>query len=333
MNTITILGLGAGELEQMPLGIYRHLLQQKDVFVRTTAHPVIKELTREGVSFRSFDEEYRQHEQFEQVYQSIVRKLITEAKRRSLTYAVPGHPFVAEKTIQILMAQAPQHGIELSFLGGQSFLDPLFNALQIDPIEGCQVLDGTALRRDELDLRHHLVIVQVYDTFIASDVKLTLMERLPDDYEVTIARAVGTKDEQLNRVPLYSLDRELAIDNLTVVYVPPVKEEPLLYEEFSTLRQIIATLRSPEGCPWDRKQTHQSLKRYMIEEAYEVIEAIEQEDEQHLVEELGDVLLQVMLHAQIGEDEGLFSVQDVIRAVTEKNDPPTPACFCRRARG
>ena len=84
------------------------------------------------------------------------------------------------------------------------------------------------------------------------------------------------------------------------------------------LRAIIADLRGPNGCPWDKKQTHQSLKKYLIEEAYEVLEAIDEEDDDHLVEELGDILLQVMLHAQIGEDEGWFSIDDIIRTLAEK---------------
>ncbi len=163
-----------------------------------------------------------------------------------------------------------------------------------------------------------LVFCQVYDSFVASNVKLSLMEQLPDDYPIYIVTAAGTKDEQVKRVPLYELDRETGLDNLTSVYVPPVKDEPLLYHRFETLRRVIATLRGPNGCPWDRKQTHASLKRYLLEEAYELLEAIDEGDDDHMVEELGDVLLQVMLHAQIGADRGLFSIDDVIRTLTAK---------------
>ncbi|WP_425348993.1 nucleoside triphosphate pyrophosphohydrolase [Halalkalibacter urbisdiaboli] len=318
MNTIYVLGLGAGDLNQMPLGLYRHIQKEPNLYVRTSDHPVLHELKNEGLIFHSFDDIYTEHDQFEDVYKAIVERLLAEAKQQSLTYAVPGHPFVAERTIQLLIEHAPAQNVELSFLGGQSFLDAMYTALKIDPIEGCQIVDGTALKRDELELRHHQIIVQVYDAMIASEVKLTLMERLPDDYEVVIATAVGSQKEEITRVPLYELDRVATLNNLTAVYVPPVREEMLLYEEFSQLREVIATLRGPNGCPWDRKQTHKSLKKYLIEETYEVLEAIDEEDDEHLVEELGDVLLQVMLHAQIGEDEGWFSIQDVIRAVTEK---------------
>ncbi len=313
---ITVVGLGSSHLDQLPLGIYRHLKEQQKVYTRTNDHPVVQQLMEEGVVFESFDYIYEQHEDFTSVYHEIVRTLIQT--NGAITYAVPGHPFVAERTIQLLLKAAKEHGIELEILGGQSFLDAMYTALQIDPIEGCQIIDGTAITEHEFTLTNHLIIVQVYDAMIASEVKLTLMERLPDDYKVTIATAVGSRDEVLTTVPLYELDRVATLNNLTAVYVPPVHDDVLLYGEFSKLKEVIKILRGPNGCPWDRKQTHQSLKKYLLEEAYEVLEAIDEEDDDHLIEELGDILLQVMLHAQIGEDDGYFSIRDIIEAITEK---------------
>ena len=110
----------------------------------------------------------------------------------------------------------------------------------------------------------------------------------------------------------------MELDNLTSLYIPPVSSRELAYKEFSTLREIISELRGPDGCPWDKKQTHFSLKKYLIEEAYELLDAIDNDDIDNMVEELGDVLLQVMLHAQIGEDEGMFSIEDVITSISEK---------------
>lgn len=197
-------------------------------------------------------------------------------------------------------------------------MDAIFAALKIDPVEGFQLLDGTALFASQLQLEQHMFISQVYDQFVASEVKLTLMEKLPDDYEVYIVTAAGSSQESIEKVALYELDRNVSINNLTSVYVPPVKDEQILLKNFAKLRDIIAILRGPNGCPWDKEQTHESLKRYLIEETYEVIEAINSDDIDHLVEELGDVLLQVMLHAQIGEDDGYFSIDDIIEALSEK---------------
>lgn len=317
-NMITIIGLGAGDLNQLPLGIYKKLKQEKTCLVRTMDHPVIEELKAEGVEFISFDAVYEKHDGFEAVYEEISETLLQKASTQPILYAVPGHPMVAEKTVQLLLEKGPERGITIQVEGGQSFLDALFQAVKMDPIEGFQLLDGTALHRDELQITQHMIIGQVYDMFTASEVKLTLMEKLPDDYNVYIVTAAGSAQEKVTKVPLYELDRQMELSNLTSVYVPPVKEDELQYREFSKLRQIIAKLRGPNGCPWDQKQTHESLKKYLIEEAYELIDAIDEQDDEAMIGELGDVLLQVMLHAQIGEDEGMFTVHDVVESISAK---------------
>ncbi|MBO1582646.1 nucleoside triphosphate pyrophosphohydrolase [Bacillus sp. XF8] len=317
-GVITILGLGAGELDQLTMGVYRKIKEVDHMYVRTKEHPVIEELEKEGVKYTAFDDVYEAHDTFEIVYETIANTLIEKAQGTDVIYAVPGHPLVAERTVQLLLQKGKEKQVEVHIEGGQSFLDPMFASLKIDPIEGFQLIDATSFKRGQLELRQHLIFCQVYDAFVASEVKLTLMEMLPDEYEVYIVTAAGTSFEQVKKVPLYMLDHETELNNLTSVYVPPVSERASLYQQFDVLREIIAELRGPNGCPWDKKQTHQSLKKYLIEEAYEVLEAIDEEDDEHLIEELGDVLLQVMLHAQIGEDEGWFSVDDIIRTLSEK---------------
>jgi tetrapyrrole methylase family protein / MazG family protein len=318
VRRIEILGLGAGDLEQLPVGVYKKLLNASSVFLRTKEHPVIADLEKEGLSYTSFDSVYEKHDQFEEVYEEIVQALLKKAESDAIVFAVPGHPLVAERAVQLLLAYGPARNIEIIIGGGQSFIDALFTALKIDPIEGFQLLDGTSLNKAQLQIDQHMIVSQVYDQFIASNVKLTLMEKLPDDYPVYIVTAAGSSQEIIEEVPLYELDRNVSINNLTSVYIPPVKEEQILLKNFSKLREIIAELRSPTGCPWDREQTHETLKKYLIEETYEVIDAINSEDIDHLVEELGDVLLQVMLHAQIGEDDGYFSIDDIIEGLSAK---------------
>lgn len=316
---ITIVGLGAGDADQLPLGVFNILTSGLPIYVRTADHPVLREMKDKIGSIQSFDSVYEMFDRFEDVYQEIAKILLKEAETyKHIVYAVPGHPLVAEKTVQLLLKEMERGKIDVSIKGGQSFLDAMFNALRIDPVEGLQFIDAQDMKREELSFRQHLIICQVYDKMIASDVKLTLMEDLPYDYEVYLVTAAGSKYEDIQKVLLYEMDRCAELSNLTSLYIPPVKDEQLLYHRFSSLRSIIQTLRGPNGCPWDRKQTHQSLKRYLIEECYELIEAIDENDIDHMIEELGDVLLQVMLHSQIGDDEGFFSIDDVIRLLTDK---------------
>lgn len=318
MKKIVVIGLGAGDLNQLPYGVYKVLTEEKNIYLRTNEHPIVAELQQNGFSFTSFDYVYEKNSEFSAVYEEISETLLEIAEESSIIYAVPGHPLVAERTVQFLLEKGPERGIEIEIGGGQSFLDAMFQALKIDPIEGFQLLDGTDLSRDMLRINTHTIIGQVYDQFIASEVKLSLMEKLPDEYQVAIVTAAGSKEEKVKWIPLYELDRETEVHNLTSVYVPPVTNDQVLYREFSTFRQIIADLRGPNGCPWDKKQTHQSLKKYLIEEAYELIEAINNEDIDNMIEELGDVLLQVMLHAQIGEDDGYFTIEDIVEGISEK---------------
>jgi tetrapyrrole methylase family protein/MazG family protein len=318
MKQITVIGLGAGELDQLPLGLYRMLKNAKRLFVRTAEHPVLQELQAEGLLFESFDTVYEAHDEFEKVYKEIVETLISRAEEGPLYYAVPGHPLVAEQTVQWLIEAEKEGRIELNIVGGQSFLDPIFNALRIDPIEGFQLVDGTMFKRDDVKMNQHVLIAQVYDTYSASEVKLTLMEKYPDDYLVTIVTAAGTSEERLRTVPLFELDRAAELNNLTTVYVPPVTKMEDRLKEWSTFREIIAKLRAPDGCPWDREQTHESLKKYLIEEVHEFLQAVNDQDDDGMIEELGDVMLQVFLHAQIGEDEGYFSLEDVLYQISSK---------------
>ena len=316
---IRIVGLGAGTLEQLPLGVYQLLKQAPLVYVRTAQHPVVAQLQAEGVAFASFDRLYEQSATFAQVYAQIVEELLQAAQAGDIVYAVPGHPMVAEQTVQLLRQRSQQESIELEIVGGQSFLDPLFARLGVDPSEGFVLLDGTNLQPAQLNPALHTVIVQVYDRFIASEVKLTLMEVFPDEYPVTIVTAVGVNgNEQVLTVPLYELDRTAQFGNLSLVYVAPAADETIRYRQFSYLKEIVAILRSPAGCPWDREQTHRSIRKNLLEETYEVLETIDDDDPEAMCEELGDLLLQIMLHAQMAAEDGYFTVDDVIAGLNAK---------------
>ena len=318
MHLLTVIGLGAGDLDQLSLGTYRKLKEADFIVARTDQHPAVEELRAEGITLTSFDELYEKHDAFQDVYEEIVAELLTMCVERPVTYVVPGHPLVAERTVQLLAGKEREGLIKLNIAGGNSFLDPIFAALRIDPIEGFQLLDGTDLKRDDARMTQHILIAQVYDAFVASEVKLSLMEKYAYDHPVTVVTAAGSTEEELITVPLYELDRVTEIDNLTTVYVPPVHAQENRLKDWSTFRAIIAALRAPDGCPWDREQTHESLKRHLIEEAHELIEAINLKDDEGVIEELGDVLLQVFLHAQIGEDDGYFAMEDVLQAIGSK---------------
>ncbi|KUP04250.1 hypothetical protein Q73_16115 [Bacillus coahuilensis m2-6] len=318
MNKIDVIGLGSGDLDQLPYGIYKRLKESSHAYLRTKEHPVVRELEKEGFEYESFDAVYEEHDQFEAVYEAIVQTLIKKSEKGPVLYVVPGHPLVAERTVQLLIEAERNGEIELGILGGQSFLDSLFTSVKVDPIEGFQLVDGTNLHPSSILPTQNIFVGQVYDAMVASEVKLVLLEKYPYDHKVKLVTAAGSRDEVIREVPLYEMDHHAELNNLTSLFVPALTKKEELYKEFATLKEIISTLRGPNGCPWDRKQTHESLKKYLLEESYELIEAIDQDDIDGIIEELGDVLLQVMLHAQIGADDGMFDITDVIEVISEK---------------
>ncbi|REE66482.1 tetrapyrrole methylase family protein/MazG family protein [Paenibacillus taihuensis] len=319
-TTITVVGLGSGDEDQLTLGVWRRLQEAEHRYVRTDKHPMMRLFHDNKLSYESFDTIYEQMDSFPDVYEAITTQLIENAATKgNVIYAVPGHPMVAERSVQLLRERCPEHDIELHILGGESFLDQAFTRLGFDPIEGFQLLDAAELKSSLIRTDLHTVIGQVYDEYTASDVKLSLMELLPDDHPIVIGHALGVPgEEQILTVPLYELDRTPGYGNLSLIYLPRSSDDALRNRTFERLHEIVAILRSPEGCPWDHEQTHLSIRKNFIEETYEAIEAIDNDDPDGMREEFGDVILQVMLHSQMEEEVGTFSVYDVIQSLNEK---------------
>ena len=314
---ITLLGLGPGNPEQLTREAWDLLNSSGEIFLRTIQHPVVSAFPP-SIEVHSFDELYESEENVEEVYRQIVTQVLELGQRpRGVIYAVPGNPFVAEATVPEIARRAKQAGIPVRVIQGLSFVEPVLAALGVD------LLPQTALV-DALDLvtQHHplfpphapALIAQVDTKQVAGELKITLMAQYPDEHPVRLVHAAGTADERVEDLPLHEIDRSQHIAALTALYVPPLGE----HTSFEEFQELIAHLRAPEGCPWDREQTHLSLRRNLIEEAYEVMEAIDAEDPKAMQEEFGDLLAQIVLHAQIAAEENEFRMSDVINGITTK---------------
>ncbi len=317
---IRVVGLGYADEALLPVEILQILKSGQPLWLRTEKHPVVSWMREKGIQFQTFDDHYEEQTDFASVYDQIVASLFQLAKKEStLIYAVPGHPMVAERTVKLLLEQSEQEGVKVEIVGGTSFLDGLFSRLRFDPIEGFSLLDGTNLNRQQLNPHVHQIIGQVYSRLVASDVKLTLMEVYPVDTPITIATSIGIPHlEKITTLPLHQLDHEEIFTDFTSLYIPPHRDPLDLPRRFETLVYLFERLRSPEGCPWDRKQTHKSLRPYLIEETYEFVDAVTDDDVEAMEDELGDVLLQVMLHAQIAKESESFDIYDVIENLANK---------------
>lgn len=317
-SRVLIAGLGPGAVEAVPAGLVRELGRVDRVYVRTARHPVIPWLSSQGIRFESFDRYYEEQETFEEVYRRITDTVIREAGHAVVAYLVPGHPLVAEEASRMILARAREVGLAVRVLPAMSFLDALFAALNLDPTEGVLVADALEPDRIVPVTAAGVVLTQVHNRMVAGELKIRLMAYYPDAHPVWVVRAAGVPDlEKIEEVPLYALDRLDWLDHLTSVYVPPASGDAQ-NASLARLVGIMAVLRGANGCPWDRAQTHQSIGRYLIEETYEVLDAIEQQDMHSLCEELGDLLLQIVFHAQIAKEHGHFDIGDVVRTVCDK---------------
>ena len=314
---IKVVGLGPGAKEALTLGALEVLKDAKKVYLRTHKHPTVDYLRNLSVQFDTFDDKYEVSENFDEVYASIAEDLVKKHEEfGEIAYAVPGHPLVAEKSVTLLMALCESKGIEVEILPAVSFIDAMMESLKLDAVEGVKIIDAFDIGNQVLDKRIGLIITQVYNKFIASEVKLALQEYYRDETEIYFVRAAGVKGlESTRKIFLYELDRQEDIDYLTSIYIPKDINNT---KDFYDLINVMDTLRGDNGCPWDLEQTHESLKRYLIEECYEVLEAIDEQDDDKLIEELGDVLLQVVFHARIAKEEGYFNINDIVKGICEK---------------
>lgn len=314
---IVLLGLGPGDPGLLTRQAWDLINSSKDIYFRTRQHPVVAHLP-EGVRVHSYDQLYENYESYEEIYSQIVEDVLRLGRKpEGVIYAVPGHPYIAEVTAPEIARRARQDDLPFQVVEGISFIEPTFSALGIDPFPQTVVIDAL-----ELAIAHHppfppdmpALIAQIHSPAIASDVKLTLMAVYPDDHMVQLVHAAGTPAASLESVPLYQIDRSPHIGMVTSLYVPPLGPNT----SFESFQELVAHLRAPEGCPWDREQTHQTLRPHLMEEAYEVLAALDEDDPKAMAEEFGDLLLQIVLHAQIASEYGEFSMIEILQGIHEK---------------
>ncbi|TYC84393.1 MULTISPECIES: nucleoside triphosphate pyrophosphohydrolase [Acetobacterium] len=330
MHHIDIVGLGPGSPGQITLETLTLLKDASPNFFRTTIHPVMDFIRQEAITYQSFDCYYEQENSFEAVYDQIVATLIETAKtNEKLVYAVPGNPLFGEKTVEKLIVAAKAAGISYRIYPGVSFVDVTLNSLEADPINGLKIIDAFDLFKNPPDPRIGTLVTQVYDRHMASELKLQLMEIYDPEKRVVLLINSGIPGaEKSMEVYLYELDRIDDINHLTSLFIPA---EIDVYQGFQGTVELMKALRAKEGCSWDRSQTHESLRSYLLEESYEVLEAIDNQDWDNLAEELGDVLFQIVFHAEIASEAGRFNINQVISGINEKMIRRHPHVFIDKA--
>jgi tetrapyrrole methylase family protein/MazG family protein len=277
-------------------------------YLRTARHPSAAAVA--GAT--TFDELYETAASFDEVYAAIIETRVRAAGRHGeVLYAVPGSPLVAERTVELLRTD---ERVTVDVVAALSYLDLAWAALGVDPLAvGVRLVDGRRFTVEAAGERGPLLVAQCDSRAVLSDIKLSVDDDA-DPGSVTVLQRLGLPDEAVYEVSWDDLDRTVEPDHLTTLWMPS-RAAPV-GRELVRFHQLVRTLR--ERCPWDREQTHRSLTSHVIEETYEVVDAIESGDDDHLAEELGDLLFQVEFHAVIAEQEGRFTMADVARGIHDK---------------
>ncbi len=304
---VLVVGLGPGPADLVSPALAAALPRAPAArFLRTRRHPSAAAVP--GAD--SFDDVYDHGQTMEGVYREIVERLVGEAAAGPVLYAVPGSPLVAERTVELLRGDGR---VAVEVAPAVSFLDLAWDRLGVDPLAaGVRLVDGQRFATEAAACAGPLLVAQCDSAAVLSGIKLSV----DDGPEVTVLARLGLADESVATVAWADLDRAVTPDHLTSLWIPhlatPVASELVRFAD------LVRTLR--ERCPWDRQQTHRSLTRHLLEETYEVLEAIDElpAGYPHLEEELGDLLFQVAFHATLAAEQGWFTLADVAAGVHDK---------------
>ncbi len=310
---VVVVGLGPAGPELVTQQALAEIERVATRYVRTKRHPSASVV---GTEAQSFDEVYDRETSLDAVYGRIVDELVDAADRAGeVLYAVPGSPLVAERTVELLRSD---ERVEVKIVPALSFLDLVWSALGVDPLAaGVRLVDGQRFAVEAAGERGPLVVAQCDTATVLSEIKLAVEAEVSS--AVTVLHHLGLPDERVFEVAWDELDRSFTPDHLTALWIPelcaPVATELVRFAE------LVRTLR--RECPWDREQTHRTLTRHLLEETYEMLEAIDGLDGSpetvgHLEEELGDLLFQVFFHATLAAEEGWFTLADVARVIHDK---------------
>lgn len=303
---VTVVGLGPGGPEMISVSALR-ALENPHSFLRTRKHPAAQRFANAS----SFDHIYDAAEKIEDVYPAIVDELVDAALQHGgITYAVPGSPLVAEATVSLLRNDSR---VRTTVIPALSFIDLCWQELGIDPLDvSPRIVDGRRFATQAAGERGPMLVVQCDQDWVLSDIKLAYEGATPA--EVTVLQRLGSSDAVVATVAWEDLDRVVEPDERTSLWVDHASEPVAM--QLARLERVANELR--EKCPWDAEQTHASLAKHLIEESYEALEAMQNTDDDHLIEELGDVLFQVYAHCAIAAQQGRFTIADVAAEVADK---------------
>ena len=323
---IVIAALGPDDGSLLTLGSLEAMRSAERLVLRTERHAAADFLRREGVAFDTLDALYGESEDFEELAEAACARLLSEAGKARLCYAV-SEPS-SDQTVLQLAKRLPE-GWTMTVNAGVSLAENAACAALCAGVDTENLRRITALSlegfRPQADAP--LAVTEIDGRTLASEVKLWLSDLYDDETTVYFLENAAEAHCRAVAIPLYALDRQAHYDHRTAVVIPAVPYMQRQRATYEDLVQVVGRLRGPGGCPWDREQTFSTLRRYMIEEACEAADAMDGGAPEKIADELGDVLLQVVLNSRIGAEHRAFTDRDVTTAITRKMIARHPHVF------
>ena len=313
--SITVLSLGPGDPALMTLQSADALRHARRLILRTARHRAAAWLEEQRIAFEALDDYYDRFDDFDEMHRAMAAHLWQEAAKAPVTYAVIDA--ASDGSLRALRASLPPEG-KLEVLPGLSTADRCLALLPMEHPGKLRVIPAIDCAGAAPDPAMPLLITELWNPALAGDVKLWLTDLYDDETEIVFFPSSAQMNRRPVALPLMELDRQRAYDHTVCAYVPAVGLENRQRYGFGDLVAVMDVLRGPGGCPWDGQQTHASLRKSLIEEAYEAAGAIDEDDTDHLADELGDVLLQIVFHAAIARDHGEFALSDITTAICRK---------------
>lgn len=312
---VTVVSLGPGDPKLLTLQTADALRKSRCLILRTARHRTAEWLREEGVSFTDFDALYDEYEDFDALHARMAELLWEKAQSHAVTFAVMDAQ--TDGAVRALRSARPEEG-SVTILPGVTMADSCIAMLPDGfPQAGCvRMLPCMDALHAAPDPATPLLITEIFDRMLACDLKLALTDLYPDEMEVVLYPSSAKINRRPMVIPLMELDRQRTYDHTVCLYIPAADIRQRERFCLDDLMRIMHRLR--RECPWDRQQTHESLRKYLLEEAYEAVAAIDEADTDHLADELGDVLLQIAFHADIAADAGEFAMTDVTTAIVRK---------------
>lgn len=310
--SLTVVSIGPGDSSLLNKRTESILLKAEMLWLRTGMHPLASWLKQSNITFRSMDDLYNSSEDFEILSETAARILWSAATKENVVYAVSDQ--MTDHTVDAVFKLRPENA-DIRIIPGFSFADYyLPSCRDYFSTSDIRICSAASFVASGYDPSIPVLITEINDEITAGEIKQLISSNICDEEKIVFMNG----DAHSISIPVYELDRQPHYDHLSAVGAGAFPYAARCRKTLPDLMRIMDHLRSPSGCPWDRIQTHDSLKPYVVEEAWEVVDAIQEKDPDHLAEELGDLLFQVAFHASIGKSFDEFSIDDIIGKICEK---------------